>query len=186
MFMRKYRNTKWAVFVLVLILAVTLIYFLSHNDSITRVVQITTPNVHCAYRTVLPDPNCTPGAADPKITQDNIQQTICVSGYIEAARPSVSYTDNLKKQQMTEYGDTDAPSNYEEDHLIPLEVGGSPTNPKNLWPEPKTGHPNATDKNGFENYLHRQVCGGQMTLQEAQRESATGWSVFWLQAGSPR
>jgi hypothetical protein len=185
MFMRKYKNTKWAGLALVFIVAVTVTLFFSHKDSLPQLTQNTT-NAHCAYRTILPDPICTPGAADPRVTQDNIQQTICVSGYTKTVRPSVSYTDNLKKQQMLEYGDTDSPSNYEEDHLIPLEVGGNPTDPKNLWPEPRTGSPNASDKDGFENYLHRQVCDGQMTLQEAQREAATGWSIFWLQSGSPK
>ena len=39
---------------------------------------------------------------------------------------------------MAEYADTNPISDYEEDHLIPLELGGSPTSPLNLWPEP--GH----------------------------------------------
>jgi hypothetical protein len=28
---------------------------------------------------------------------------------------------------------------FEEDHFIPLAVGGSPRSPKNLWPEPYEG-----------------------------------------------
>jgi hypothetical protein len=33
---------------------------------------------------------------------------------------------------------TGSPSEYEEDHFIPLELGGAPRNPKNLWPEPRS------------------------------------------------
>jgi len=33
-------------------------------------------------------------------------------------------------------GLTGQAANYEEDHFIPLEVGGNPEDPGNLWPEP--------------------------------------------------
>src|ERR1044072_7659266 len=45
-----------------------------------------------------PDPACTPGATDPRVRQDNIQQTICVRGYTRGVRPPVSYTDERKRQ----------------------------------------------------------------------------------------
>jgi hypothetical protein len=34
-------------------------------------------------------------------------------------------------------------SDYELDHLIPLELGGAPAEAANLWPEPWNGEPNA-------------------------------------------
>jgi hypothetical protein len=61
-----------------------------------------------------------------------------VSGWTKTIRPPASYTDALKVKQMQEYHETGGPSGYEEDHLIPLELGGAPRNPKNLWPEPHT------------------------------------------------
>lgn len=71
-------------------------------------------------------------------------------------------------------------ADYEEDHLISLELGGSPTDPKNLWPESYTTIPNARDKDKVENYLHKQVCSGALSLKEAQREISTDWiSVYW-------
>src|SRR5256885_10549484 len=48
----------------------------------------------------LPDPICTPGVADPRVTQDTIRTTICVTGYTKTVRPSSSYTDALKVQQI--------------------------------------------------------------------------------------
>jgi hypothetical protein len=140
----------------------------------------------CVSQNGLPDKTCTPGVTNPNVTQDNIQQTICVSGYTKTIRPPVSYTDNLKKKQMSQYKFTDSPSNYEEDHLIALEIGGHPTDEKNLWPEPRIGQYSASNKDGFENYLHRQVCSGAMSLQEAQNEMSTNWVQYWVQAGSPR
>jgi len=40
---------------------------------------------------------------------------------------------------------------YEEDHLVPLEVGGNPHDPRNLWPEPLHGPWNARMKDRLEN-----------------------------------
>ena len=37
---------------------------------------------------------------------------------------------------MRAYGETGSPSDYQEDHLVSLELGGHPTDPRNLWPEP--------------------------------------------------
>lgn len=124
----------------------------------------------------LPDPICTPGVADPRVTQANILTTICVSGYTTKIRPSTAYTDALKAQQIKAYGYTDTNlADYEEDHLIPLEIGGHPTDPKNLWPEPLSGTYSATKKDGVENSLHNRVCSGLMTLGAAQAAIAKNW-----------
>jgi len=131
----------------------------------------------------LPDRNCTPGAIDPRVTQDNIHQTICVSGYTTTVRPPTSYTTPLKVKQMTAYGWTGSTSDYEEDHLIPLEVGGNPTDPNNLWPEPYAEPNGARDKDRVENLLHSRVCSGQMTLADAQSLIATNWEA--LESGVP-
>jgi hypothetical protein len=34
-------------------------------------------------------------------------------------------------------------------------------------------------KDKVENFLHRQVCSGRMSLTEAQRQIATDWIVVW-------
>lgn len=86
---------------------------------------------------VRPDPELTPGATDSRVTQDNIQRTICRAGYTASVRPPASYTNRLKRQQLAALGWSDQnPRDYEEDHFIPLEIGGNPTDPKNLWPMP--------------------------------------------------
>lgn len=118
-----------------------------------------------------PDPACTPGATSPAVTQANIHTTICVSGYTATVRPPVAFTNKLKLQQMTRYGvGGQATHGFEEDHLIPLEAGGSPTDPLNLWPEP-----NAARKDHLENRLHSMICAGQMQLADAQHQIATDW-----------
>lgn len=79
------------------------------------------------------------GATNPNVTQDNLKTTVCVAGYTDTIRPPVSYTNKLKLQQMVKWGLKGKPSSYEEDHLISLVLGGSPTDPNNLWPERWTG-----------------------------------------------
>ncbi len=112
----------------------------------------------------------TPGVLNPDVTQETIGQTICVSGWTRTIRPSSSYTGDLKRRQMREYGVAGSPSDYQEDHLISLELGGAPDDPRNLWPQPR---PWADHVDRTENDLREQVCAGSLTLAEAQaRESA--------------
>ena len=133
----------------------------------------------------LPDPKCTPGAINPSVTQDNIKNTICVPGYSRTVRPPVSYTSPLKIKLMQSYGFTDSRSNYELDHLVSLEIGGNPTDVRNLWPEPGYGQYNFHIKDRFENYLHNQVCNGAMSLSQAQKEIAADWISNWKNHGQP-
>lgn len=133
----------------------------------------------------LPDSKCTPGAVDTMVTQQNIKDTICKSGYTKTVRPPVSYTEPLKIRLMKSYGIKGSLKDYELDHLVPLEVGGNPTDVKNLWPEPWHGNNTAAEKDKFENYLHIQVCSGNMKLQVAQMEIASNWFHYWSQAGRP-
>lgn len=129
----------------------------------------------CHISGLLPDPNCTPGSIDSSVTQDNIYETICVKGYTSTVRPPVVYTNRLKQQQILDYGYVDTNlKDYEEDHLISLELGGHPTDPKNLWPEPDAS-PNAKD--AIENLCHSKVCTGQISLADAQKQIATNWQT---------
>lgn len=131
----------------------------------------------------LPDPRCTPGAINPSITQDNIRNTICVPGYTKTVRPPASYTTPLKIRLMQSYGFTDSRSNYELDHLIPLEIGGNPYDVRNLWPEPGYGEYNFHIKDRYENYLNNAVCSGSLSLSDAQKDIATNWISNWKNAG---
>lgn len=141
----------------------------------TAVTDMPAVNGICHEKNGLPDPVCTPGSVNLIVTQANINSTICTSGYTKTIRPPSSYTQSLKRQQIIAYGYLDKNlSDYEEDHLISLELGGNPTDPKNLWPEPGAS-PNLKDS--IENICHEKVCTGQISLQEAQKEIATNWKV---------
>jgi hypothetical protein len=131
---------------------------------------------------VLPDRSCTPGATNPDVTQATIGTTICRSGWTATVRPPESVTEPLKLNQMAAYGETGPPSGYEEDHLIPLELGGAPADPHNLWPEPGAS-PNAKDK--VENAAKAAVCAGRIPLPSAQAAMAANWIAFGQALGVP-
>jgi hypothetical protein len=59
-----------------------------------------------------------------------------------------------------------------------LELGGS-NDLKNLWPEPAEPRPGFHEKDRVENYLHRQVCSGRMSLADAQKQIQTDWLAVY-------
>jgi hypothetical protein len=115
------------------------------------------------------DPSRTPGVVNPDVTQQNIADTICKHGWTRTIRPPTSYTNALKLKQMRDYGVGGSPQDYQEDHLISLELGGHPTDARNLWPEP---YPRAAEVDSIENDLNAKVCSGAMSLDEAQRKES--------------
>jgi len=122
----------------------------------------------------LPDAACTPG-----VVRATSEDDICYGGSTKQYRPPSSYTTRLKRRQIEEYGYEDTNlADYEEDHLISLEIGGDGTDPKNLWPEPHTGKYNSFIKDKVENWLHKQVCSGAMTPADAQNGIATDWRQY--------
>ncbi len=145
-----------------------------------------TGNVRCVARGLgedaLPDPSCTPGSTNPSVNQGNIGSTICARGWSRTIRPPLSYTEALKHSQMLQYGEGESLSMVEEDHLIPLELGGSPTDPSNLWPEPARS-PNLKDQ--VENAANRAVCQGRLSLSDAQQAIATNWTLLGQRLGVP-
>ena len=115
-----------------------------------------------------PDPKLTPGdvlTSDPKI--------ICVSGYTQTVR---DVPQTLKNQVYKIYGvTTRKPREFEVDHLISLELGGS-NSIRNLWPESFLTQPfNAHVKDNLENKLHDLACSGTITFAQAQQAIAKDW-----------
>ncbi len=143
----------------------------------------------------LPDRRLTPGAINPAVTQQNIGWTICRrGGYTKSIRPAEDVTERLKRLQIRQYGyprqmgrDGYMLRNYEEDHLISLELGGSPASPRNLWPEPHqvVGGWGSYAKDQLENRLHALVCTGRVGLADAQRMIATNWIDAYRRYISP-
>jgi hypothetical protein len=125
----------------------------------------------------LPDRRCTPGAVNPAVTPATLGGTICRSGWTATVRPPERVTEPEKLASLRAYGESGA-SQYEYDHLVPLELGGAVNDPRNLWPEPDYGGAHGfylNPKDRLETALKHLVCGGRLTLAEAQRQIAANW-----------
>jgi len=140
----------------------------------------------------LPNSALTPGAINPNATPDGLATTVCKRGWATSVRPPSAYTGALKLVQIVEYGYADRnPSHYQEDHLVPLELGGAPRDKRNLWPEPNAAVlPDGTaigskQKDALEDALHAKVCDGELALDDAQRMMAGDWVAAWEAAGRP-
>lgn len=118
-------------------------------------------------QSLLPDSSKTPGD-----TLDVTRDDICVAGYTKTVR---NVPKAVKDTVYASYGiGQHAPGEYEMDHLISLELGGS-NSVRNLWPQSyKTSPWNAHVKDKLENRLHADVCSGKLDLKAAQQEIATG------------
>ncbi len=119
-----------------------------------------------------PNPRLTPGAVFPGVTAAQV----CVPGYASSVR---DVPDTEKAAVYAEYGTAHhTPGQYEIDHLISLELGGS-NDIANLFPEAAAPKPGFHEKDKVENELHRQVCAGKVKLADAQREIATDWIAVY-------
>jgi len=127
------------------------------------------PNRSGRSHAVHADPALTPGALNPDVTQATIGSTICVRGWTKTVRPPSSYTHALELRQLAQYGESGPTSNYQEDHFVSLELGGAPTDPRNLWPEQQ---PRASQVDRIENQLNQEVCSGKISLAEGRRREA--------------
>ena len=128
----------------------------------------------CLVRGPLQDPDCTPGAIIATATTD----MICQPGYARSVR---NVPTSEKDQVFAEYSiASHSPGEYEVDHLVSLELGGS-NDIANLWPEAASPKPGFHEKDKVENYLHSQVCSGAIPLQQAQIKIATNWLTVYNQ-----
>jgi hypothetical protein len=146
-------------------------------------VGLATTNVLARAPRFLPDPRLTPGNCFPVTAPE-----IAVRGYAQSVR---DVPEAVKRQVYAEYGITHhAPGEYEVDHLISLELGGS-NDMANLWPEKYDLDVNgenlgAHTKDKLENRLHFLVVSGALDLKVAQRMIARDWVAAYRRViGAP-
>jgi hypothetical protein len=126
-----------------------------------------------ATHVALPDAALTPGDVLPVGTDQ-----ICTSGYSSRVRNvSVATKDAVYAEYHIV---THTTGQYEVDHLIPLELGGS-NDVRNLWPEPADPRPGFHEKDMLENKLHALACAGSLDLGTAQHAIATNWWAAYVQ-----
>jgi len=133
-----------------------------------------------------PDTKVTPGRANPKVTQGNIRKTICQPAWVEKTRAAAGSLDAIKVKQLEAQGGSPRdPKDYVADHIIPIEVGGHPTDPRNLWPQSQGLAWNVAVKDKLEAFVNREVCEGRMKLKGAQTVFKNGWvDSFHLYCGA--
>jgi hypothetical protein len=139
----------------------------------------------CQYRIAansqtLPDPACTPGATNPKVRQDNLDRSICRTGYTKSIRPPRAITEAEKQANAGAYGYTGPLSGVEYDHL--LRLGAIRTIHETCGPDPGAS-PNPKD--AVESKLHQLVCDGTVPLTEAQEAIAADWTTALATLGVP-
>lgn len=130
----------------------------------------------CVINVDLQDRDCTPGAVMADVTVEQL----CTLGYAKSVRDVTAQT---KREVYDAYGiDYHSKGEYQVDHLISLELGGS-NDIANLWPQPASPLPGYREKDRFENYLHDQICVGKLKLAKAQEDLATNWALAYKRAG---
>ncbi|MGI8419211.1 MAG: HNH endonuclease [Candidatus Levyibacteriota bacterium] len=168
------RNLLIALVILIVVFA-TIEYF-SKNPVMPQQSQTSQAQIGqrsktsgCQGNGALQDLQCTPGTVDASLTKD----VLCSATF---TTKSVRNVPSSEKQEVySEYGiPSHQPGQYEVDHLVSLELGGS-NDIANLWPEAAEPRPGFHEKDLVENYLHKQVCAGSISLQDAQQKVATNW-----------
>lgn len=132
----------------------------------------------------IPDPKCTPGAVNPTVTVEVLQnldfRTPCLRNHVT--------TEEQKNGTYESYATPHPAHNRgvyqicELDHLVPLELGGADTL-DNIWPQcgPKgvpLVHRYFKKKDIVENYLAKQVRDGVLDLKAAQQGIASDWTQY--------
>lgn len=126
----------------------------------------------------MPRADLTPGAIATTSTA-----SLCVRGYSGSVRPRGDAWRRIKDAVYSRYGiprgqrsmlDAKGRSHpaYAIDHLIPIELGGSPGDLRNLWPEPIK---ESRQKDRVENAMHSLVCSGAISIASAQSAIARDW-----------
>lgn len=117
---------------------------------------------------ILPNIIMTPGDVVSGVTKEQV----CLSGYSGSVR---NVPQNLRTAVYVMYFIDPRKDRFEVDHLISLELGGS-NNIKNLWPQSYNTKPwNAHVKDKLENRLHREICDGIISIEEAQESVRHDW-----------
>lgn len=167
----------YLIALLLLIGAAALLFSLLHHGKAASSTAPTAP-ILSSKSPALPNPVLTPGDV---LTSD--ARTVCVPGYTQIVR---NVPQAVKEQVYRQYGiQSHRPGEYEVDHLISLELGGS-NSVRNLWPESYISKPlNAHVKDVLEDKLHELVCTGGLPIETAQKAIAQNWVTAYQKYVGP-
>lgn len=127
-----------------------------------------------------------PRDAKGEVYKNLTTEELCEKGYTKRVR---AVNARLKKEVFKRYGITRGHfKEYEVDHFISLELGGD-NSLENLFPQPyevyltvngKSLRMGAREKDVVETNLHRRICNGELTPEQAQEIIATNWVGYYL------
>ncbi len=110
---------------------------------------------------------------NPAVTQESVQETICLVGWTRFIRPSSAYARRIKLELLRTLAlPSESASQFELDHRIPLSLGGAPFERVNLELQPWDEAP---EKDRKETCLVRAVCAGRLTLAAARERIWRDW-----------
>ena len=119
------------------------------------------------------------GAFNPRVTQETIEQTICMPGYTKELRPSTNITYFVKQRLLKRSGRDRAEAfQYKLDHIVPVSLGGHPSKIENFELQ-RRGAANRKRKSEIEAKRPCLVCSGEVTLADAQREFSNDWQAAY-------
>jgi hypothetical protein len=141
---------------------------------------ITAPRTNCRWRqyhdgAIASDPSCAPGKLNPAATA-NIAQTVCNPAWVAAAskiQPPPTTLDKLLIENQLPGN----PVTFTLARVIPVEDGGSPTSPLNLYPLPLNGFGGQQTQTLVANRLHNEICSHKITIAQAAKTLEGDWLI---------
>ncbi|MBV9197310.1 MAG: hypothetical protein JO168_24510 [Solirubrobacterales bacterium] len=139
---------------------------------------ITAPRTDCRWReysdgAIGNDPDCAPGELDPAVTV-NTAHTICNHAWVAATsklEPPATTLDKL----LIEYQLPGSPGMFAIARVIPVEDGGSPTSPMNLYPLPLDGYGGQATRAVVADELRNEICSHRITVTQAAKTLEGDW-----------
>ncbi len=112
---------------------------------------------------------------NPDVTQTTISATICQTGWTRTVRPYVADMKRIKAEMLAAIGEPiERRNQYELDHKIPLALGGTVIDRRNLALQPID---EAHEKDAIEVCLSSLVCQGKIDLEDAQSAIWENWRM---------
>ena len=139
---------------------------------------ITAPATECRWRrfrdgAIGADPACAPGQLDAGVV-GHVGQTICDESWVAAAT-RLEPPPGTKDKLLIEYRLPGNPVTYTVAHVIPVEDGGSPTSPRNLYPLALTGYGGQETHTAVAEKLNDEICDHKITVAQAAKTLKGDW-----------
>lgn len=148
------------------------------------VAAFSTP-AHAASDGTEPDPVLTPGAVRTTVKAEICGTKTSTVRHVTGSEKLAVFRRYGMVGPSATFPGTNLQGPWEIDHVISLELGGS-NDITNLWPESYNQPMGAHQKDALENRLHKLICAGQVSVEEAQHAIATDWVAAYAKyVGKP-